>query len=150
MLVHVFSFPDQIFNKVKKSNANNLVFGQCNEPRDCSWWVEIFSHFQSRFLLELQAFHAFIICCEFQMLLLYHLIKCFFLIYSLNMPVGAAVGFRLDSLLKLTDTRSRNSKMTLMHYLCKVKYFPSLIYHNFQIGGDIVWYTFCACKCKIP
>ncbi|XP_071726855.1 formin-like protein 18 [Rutidosis leptorrhynchoides] len=34
---------------------------------------------------------------------------------------GAAVGFRLDSLLKLTDTRAaRNAKMTLMHYLCKV------------------------------
>ncbi|KAJ6434852.1 hypothetical protein OIU84_000154 [Salix udensis] len=33
---------------------------------------------------------------------------------------GSAVGFRLDSLLKLTDTRSRNNKMTLMHYLCKV------------------------------
>ncbi|KAL4297269.1 hypothetical protein GQ457_12G019860 [Hibiscus cannabinus] len=35
-------------------------------------------------------------------------------------PTGSAVGFRLDSLLKLTDTRSRNTKMTLMHYLCKV------------------------------
>ncbi|KAL2939997.1 Formin-like protein 17 [Bienertia sinuspersici] len=34
---------------------------------------------------------------------------------------GAAVGFRLDSLLKLTDTRSRNNKMTLMHYLCKIQ-----------------------------
>ncbi|CAI9283996.1 unnamed protein product [Lactuca saligna] len=33
---------------------------------------------------------------------------------------GAAVGFKLDSLLKLTDTRSSTSKMTLMHYLCKV------------------------------
>ncbi|KAK2646750.1 hypothetical protein Ddye_021945 [Dipteronia dyeriana] len=33
---------------------------------------------------------------------------------------GSAIGFRLDSLLKLTDTRSLNSKMTLMHYLCKV------------------------------
>ncbi|XP_048434693.1 formin-like protein 3 isoform X2 [Pyrus x bretschneideri] len=33
---------------------------------------------------------------------------------------GSAIGFRLDSLLKLTDTRARNSKMTLMHYLCKV------------------------------
>nr|KAJ0202857.1 hypothetical protein LSAT_V11C500236600 [Lactuca sativa] len=32
---------------------------------------------------------------------------------------GAAVGFKLDSLLKLTDTRSSTSKMTLMHYLCK-------------------------------
>lgn len=33
---------------------------------------------------------------------------------------GSAIGFRLDSLLKLTETRARNSKMTLMHYLCKV------------------------------
>ncbi|KAG8636403.1 formin-like protein 18 isoform X2 [Manihot esculenta] len=33
---------------------------------------------------------------------------------------GSAVGFRLDSLLKLTDTRAQNNKMTLMHYLCKV------------------------------
>ncbi|KAK6927637.1 Formin, FH2 domain, partial [Dillenia turbinata] len=32
---------------------------------------------------------------------------------------GSAIGFRLDSLLKLTDTRARNKKMTLMHYLCK-------------------------------
>ncbi|XLR31696.1 hypothetical protein S83_059596, partial [Arachis hypogaea] len=27
--------------------------------------------------------------------------------------------FKLDSLLKLTDTRASNNKMTLMHYLCK-------------------------------
>ncbi|KAG6770181.1 hypothetical protein POTOM_025853 [Populus tomentosa] len=33
---------------------------------------------------------------------------------------GSAIGFRLDSLLKLTDTWARNNKMTLMHYLCKV------------------------------
>ncbi|KAK9683698.1 hypothetical protein RND81_10G158900 [Saponaria officinalis] len=33
---------------------------------------------------------------------------------------GSALGFRLDSLLKLTDTRACNNKMTLMHYLCKV------------------------------
>ncbi|XP_027190814.1 formin-like protein 20 isoform X2 [Cicer arietinum] len=33
---------------------------------------------------------------------------------------GSAVGFKMDSLLKLTDTRASNSKMTLMHYLCKV------------------------------
>ncbi|GAB2250749.1 hypothetical protein Droror1_Dr00016999 [Drosera rotundifolia] len=42
---------------------------------------------------------------------------------------GSAVGFRLDSLLKLTDTRARNNKMTLMHYLCKVlaKKLPELL-----------------------
>ncbi|XP_059441696.1 formin-like protein 20 [Corylus avellana] len=33
---------------------------------------------------------------------------------------GSAIGFKLDSLLKLTDTRASNSKMTLMHYLCKI------------------------------
>lgn len=33
---------------------------------------------------------------------------------------GSAIGFRLDSLLKLTETRARNNKMALMHYLCKV------------------------------
>ncbi|KAL5208132.1 hypothetical protein ABZP36_032567 [Zizania latifolia] len=33
---------------------------------------------------------------------------------------GSAVGFRLDSLLKLSDIRARNNRMTLMHYLCKV------------------------------
>lgn len=33
---------------------------------------------------------------------------------------GSAVGFKLDSLLKLSDTRASNSRMTLMNYLCKV------------------------------
>ncbi|XP_010463058.1 PREDICTED: formin-like protein 14 [Camelina sativa] len=33
---------------------------------------------------------------------------------------GSAVGFKLDSLLKLSDTRAKNNKMTLMHYLCKL------------------------------
>lgn len=42
---------------------------------------------------------------------------------------GSAVGFKLDSLLKLTDTRASNSKMTLMHFLCKVlaERFPRLL-----------------------
>ncbi|PWA75475.1 formin-like protein 18 [Artemisia annua] len=33
---------------------------------------------------------------------------------------GSAVGFRLDSLLKLTEIRGKNNRMTLMHYLCKM------------------------------
>ncbi|KAF5742076.1 Formin-like protein 13 [Tripterygium wilfordii] len=41
--------------------------------------------------------------------------KIYFCILS-----GSAIGFRLDSLLKLTETRARDNKMTLMHYLCKV------------------------------
>ncbi|XP_017422063.1 formin-like protein 20 [Vigna angularis] len=42
---------------------------------------------------------------------------------------GSAIGFKLDSLLKLTDTRASNSKMTLMHFLCKVlaERFPGLL-----------------------
>ena len=54
--------------------------------------------------------------------------------------VGSAVGFRLDSLLKLTDTRAKNNKMTLMHYLCKVNHLVSL---NFNIN--------CFCTgCLVP
>ncbi|XP_024637089.1 formin-like protein 20 isoform X2 [Medicago truncatula] len=45
--------------------------------------------------------------------------KILFLGNTLNQGT-ARVGFKLDSLLKLTDTRASNSKMTLMHYLCKV------------------------------
>ncbi|XP_026381249.1 formin-like protein 20 isoform X2 [Papaver somniferum] len=33
---------------------------------------------------------------------------------------GLAIGFKLDSLLKLSETRAYTSKMSLMHYLCKV------------------------------
>ncbi|KAL7601854.1 hypothetical protein Lser_V15G23822 [Lactuca serriola] len=39
---------------------------------------------------------------------------------KIDFVLGSAIGFRLDSLLKLTDTRARNNRMTLMHYLCKV------------------------------
>lgn len=44
---------------------------------------------------------------------------------------GSAVGFKLDSLLKLTDTRASNSKMTLMHYLCKV-WFTAFLFLPFS------------------
>nr|KAJ0193980.1 hypothetical protein LSAT_V11C800414550 [Lactuca sativa] len=33
---------------------------------------------------------------------------------------GVAVGFRVDSLLKLNETRAKRNKMTLMHYLCQL------------------------------
>ncbi|KAG1342023.1 putative formin-like protein 20 [Cocos nucifera] len=48
--------------------------------------------------------------------------KILFLGNTLNQGTarGSAIGFRLDSLLKLTDTRATNNKMTLMHYLGKV------------------------------
>lgn len=56
------------------------------------------------------------LCCNLISSLDYFVLKSFRrLLHS-----GSAVGFRLDSLLKLTDTRARNNKMTLMHYLCKV------------------------------
>ncbi|XP_026660596.2 formin-like protein 20 isoform X2 [Phoenix dactylifera] len=48
--------------------------------------------------------------------------KILFLGNTLNQGTarGSAIGFRLDSLLKLIDTRATNNRMTLMHYLCKV------------------------------
>ncbi|KAL7587823.1 hypothetical protein Lser_V15G37977 [Lactuca serriola] len=50
---------------------------------------------------------------------------------------GAAVGFRLDSLLKLNETRGRNNKMTLMHYLCKVlaDKLPEVLDFSMEIGS---------------
>lgn len=47
--------------------------------------------------------------------------KILFLGNALNQGTarGSAIGFRLDSLLKLADTRAHN-RMTLMHYFCKV------------------------------
>ncbi|KAG4962697.1 hypothetical protein JHK86_039565 [Glycine max] len=50
---------------------------------------------------------------------------------------GSAVGFRLDSLLKLTDTRAKNNKMTLMHYLCKVlaEKLPELLDFHKDLGS---------------
>ncbi|XLT59019.1 hypothetical protein HN873_051623 [Arachis hypogaea] len=49
--------------------------------------------------------------------------KILFLGNTLNQGTtrGSAIGFKLDSLLKLTDTHASNNKMTLMHYLCKVQ-----------------------------
>lgn len=51
------------------------------------------------------------------------------------LSTGSAVGFKLDSLSKLTETRASNSKMTLMHYLCKVQVLVT-------INKDIIsWHT---------
>ncbi|KAI3694848.1 hypothetical protein L1987_77829 [Smallanthus sonchifolius] len=50
---------------------------------------------------------------------------------------GAAVGFRLDSILKLDETRARNNKTTLMHYLCKVlaDKLPELLDFSKELGS---------------
>jgi hypothetical protein len=54
--------------------------------------------------------------------------------------VGSAVGFRLDSLLKLSDTRARNNKMTLMHYLSKVPLY-SYFYMILTFGSTAPLHT---------
>lgn len=55
------------------------------------------------------------------------------------LSTGSAVGFKLDSLSKLTETRASNSKMTLMHYLCKVQVLVT-------INEDIMsWHTILIC-----
>ncbi|MFS7999774.1 putative formin, FH2 domain-containing protein [Helianthus anomalus] len=47
-------------------------------------------------------------------------ILCMFRIRLSKNFAGLVVGLKLDNLSKLTYTRSSDSKMTLMHYLCKV------------------------------
>ncbi|KAI3771863.1 hypothetical protein L6452_03034 [Arctium lappa] len=69
-----------------------------------------------------------------------HLAKMGTLVHPLLLdPVrpGAAVGFKLDSLLKLNETRARNNKMTLMHYLCKVlaDKLPELLDFSKELGS---------------
>ncbi|PWA76983.1 hypothetical protein CTI12_AA228360 [Artemisia annua] len=50
---------------------------------------------------------------------------------------GDAIGFRLESLLKLTDIRSDNNRTSLMHYLCKVlaDKQPELLNFSKDLGG---------------
>lgn len=56
---------------------------------------------------------------------------------------GSAVGFKLDSLPKLYDTRSINSKMTLMHYLCKVCFlnFFGYAYETYVLWLNGIFYS---------
>ncbi|KAL1810226.1 hypothetical protein ACET3Z_027216 [Daucus carota] len=63
--------------------------------------------------------------------------KILFLGNTLNQGTarGSAVGFKLESLLKLSDTRATNNKMTLMHYLCKV--FSDKLPHLLDFHEDL-------------
>jgi len=61
----------------------------------------------------------FTIALDFYLLLFTSFCQSPMFIFS-DLLLGSAIGFRLDSLLKLTETRARDKKMTLMHYLCKV------------------------------
>ncbi|KAM7264489.1 hypothetical protein ACFE04_002172 [Oxalis oulophora] len=49
---------------------------------------------------------------------------------------GSAVGFKLDSLLKLSDTRAKDNKMTLMHYLGKLiaEKMPELLHFDKELS----------------
>ncbi|XP_073105558.1 formin-like protein 5 isoform X2 [Elaeis guineensis] len=74
--------------------------------------------------------------------------KILFLGNTLNQGTarGSAIGYRLDSLLKLTDTRATNNKMTLMHYLCKVLAARSP--HLLDFHGDLTSLEAASKKCK--
>ncbi|GKU89749.1 hypothetical protein SLEP1_g3846 [Rubroshorea leprosula] len=89
--LRVFAFKIQFGSQVAEFKRSlNIVNSACNEVRNSE---------------KLKAIMA----------------KILYLGNTLNQGTvrGAAIGFKLDSLLKLTDTRASNSKMTLMHYLCK-------------------------------
>lgn len=90
--MRVFSFKIQFNTQVSEFKRSlNTVNSACEEVRNSSKLKEIMK-------------------------------KILFLGNTLNQGTarGAAVGFKLDSLLKLYDTRASTSKMTLMHYLCKI------------------------------
>lgn len=60
----------------------------------------------------------FTFALDFYWSLFFYFVNLLFILS--NLFLGSAIGFRLDSLLKLTETRARDKKLTLMHYLCKV------------------------------
>ncbi|GAU33056.1 hypothetical protein TSUD_152110 [Trifolium subterraneum] len=103
--LRVFCFKIQFQTQITEFNRSlNLVNSACNEVRNSLKLKEIMK-------------------------------KILYLGNTLNQGTarGSAVGFKLDSLLKLTDTRASNSRMTLMHYLCKVlaeKSPPLLDFHQ--------------------
>ncbi|MBA0865025.1 hypothetical protein Goshw_008246, partial [Gossypium schwendimanii] len=95
------------FGQIEKDHANYSLSGKCIEQGHCKGAI------------------ISTVTSSPKMAVLYNLKHQFTLrisvLYGFFLPSGSAVGFRLDSLLKLTETRARNNKMTLMHYLCKVK-----------------------------
>lgn len=122
---HVFS-GKRIF-EIAPDNANNSHIGKCFESRHCTRYypaclmLSILNQFFFYFFLNVSPYHYF---------------RFYF--------AGAAVGFKLDSLLKLSDTRARNNKMTLMHYLCKVETLKIRLFHIYICIGswDNVSYHF--------
>ncbi|KAG7588294.1 Formin FH2 domain [Arabidopsis suecica] len=90
--LRVFSFKIQFGTKITELNKGlNAVNSACEEVRTSEKLKEILK-----------------------------IILCLGNIMNQGTAKGSAVGFKLDSLLILSDTRAANSEMTLMHYLCKV------------------------------
>ncbi|EFH62937.1 hypothetical protein ARALYDRAFT_893632 [Arabidopsis lyrata subsp. lyrata] len=90
--LRVFSFKIQFGTKITELNKGlNVVNSACKEVRTSEKLKEILK-----------------------------IILCLGNIMNQGTAKGSAVGFKLDSLLILSDTRAANSEMTLMHYLCKV------------------------------
>lgn len=95
--------------EIATDNADNPYFGKCLESRHCSRY-----HCLMLVLFLLMIYFAVLF------LGINIITIMFFSLQFVFYFAGSAVGFKLDSLLKLSDTRARNNKMTLMHYLCKV------------------------------
>ncbi|PPS03011.1 hypothetical protein GOBAR_AA17656 [Gossypium barbadense] len=127
-----FSFPGEEFGQIEKDHANYSLSGKCIEQGHCKGLLFLFHYGEICLSMGNKVDYCYVSCLsnnpvifqlmipmecnrgEHQFILRISVLNGFFL------PSGSAVGFRLDSLLKLTETRARNNKMTLMHYLCKV------------------------------
>ncbi|VYS66196.1 unnamed protein product [Arabidopsis thaliana] len=90
--LRVFSFKIQFGTQIKELNKGlNAVNSACEEIRTSQKLKEIMK-----------------------------IILCLGNILNQGTARGSAVGFKLDSLLNLSEKCSANTNMTLMHYLCKV------------------------------
>lgn len=108
--------------KVTSNNADYTYIGECIESGHCS------RYYSWRLVLIL-----FLILFIFQG----HLSKIISQLFS-KYAAGSAVGFKLDSLLKLSDTRAKNNKMTLMHYLCKVEFSYVVFCYQYPLMQSLV------------
>ncbi|WZZ37919.1 hypothetical protein YC2023_034178 [Brassica napus] len=123
--MRVFSFKIQFGTQITEFKKSlNAVNSACEEVRCLQEITYFLCYFTCMSRLFLRLFSSLLVVHQVRTSpkLKEIMKKILYLGNTLNQGTarGAAVGFKLDSLLKLSDTRAANSKMTLMHYLCKV------------------------------
>lgn len=52
---------------------------------------------------------------------------------------GNAEGFKISSLLKLTETKANKSRITLLHHILEVRHFTARHRTALGVGGCLLW-----------